>query len=96
MICFSLGTAEILITDLPKFPLKSIKPPDSLKGLDDFLTIDSSMLLDESSAQTNLLSLISGCFAYSPRPLLETVLTSAYIQPESINSLIINAGPPAA
>ena len=35
-MCFSLGTAEILMTDLPKLPFRSLKPPDSLKGLVSF------------------------------------------------------------
>ena len=96
IMCFSLGTAEILITDLPKLPFRSLKPPDSLKGLFAFRTIDSSILSDASLAQTNLSPLISGCFVYSPNPPLETVATSEYIQPASINSLIINAGPPTA
>ena len=96
IICFSSGTAEILMTDLPKLPFRSLRPPDSLKGLSAFLTIDSSTLSDASSVQTNLSSLISGCFAYSPSPPLETVATSGYMHPASINSLIINAGPPEA
>ena len=84
------------MTDLPKLPFRSLRPPDSLKGLSAFLTIDSSTLSDASSVQTNLSFLISGCFAYSPSPPLDMVATSGYMHPASISSLIINAGPPAA
>ena len=42
IICFSSGMAEVFITDLPTFPLRSFKPPVDEKGLSWVLMIESS------------------------------------------------------
>ena len=90
------STAEVLMTDRPRLPRSSLRPPSAENGFDTGRRIFSSCDFSAASRHTSLLSTRNGSFAYADSPGPQTVIADSCARPASMSSRTTNAMPPAA
>src|SRR5688500_12393134 len=88
--------AEVLMTERPRLPRSSLRPPSEENGFDTERRIFSSCDLAGASRHTSFESTRNGSFAYDDSPGPQMVIADSCASPASMSSRTTNDMPPAA